>query len=109
MSKQVLLYDEEHEEVQSVQVGDDTFVLAKRVDGKLHPMTYGEWEALRCEQACAATKERAAREIPEGSRDQVCTFLDAFTESMRVKYLEGKRSWGQIYQELLEDFEAFAR
>ena len=25
--------------------------------------------------------------------------LDAFTVGMRVKYLEGKRSWGQIYDE----------
>lgn len=35
--------------------------------------------------------------------------LDAFTVGMRVKYLEGKRSWGQIYDELVDDFKGLAQ
>ena len=109
MSKQVIMYNEESGDVKFAQVSDDTFVLAQAADGSWKSMTYGEWEALRCEQACEAAKARVDEEVPEGRREDVKVFLDAFTKSMRVKYLEGKRSWGQIYDELLSDFVQLAK
>ena len=109
MSKQVIMYNEESGDVKFAQVSDDTFVLAQAADGSWKSMTYGEWEALRCEQACEAAKARVDEEVPEASREDVKAFLDAFTESMKVKYLEGKRSWGQIYDELFADFSKLAK
>ena len=108
MSKQVIMYNEESGDVKFAQVSDDTFVLSQAADGSWKSMTYGEWEALRCEQACEAAKARVAEEVPEAAQTDVTAFLDAFTASMKVKYLEGKRSWGQIYDELLEDFKKLA-
>lgn len=55
-------------------------------------MAYGEWEALRCEQATEVAKSRVAVELPEAKRAAALAMLDAFTVGMRVKYLEGKRS-----------------
>ena len=109
MSKQVIMYNEERDECKFAQVSDDTFVLSETPDGAWRSMTYAEWESLRCEQACAAAKDRATKELEGEKAEQVCAFLDSFTDAMRVKYLEGKRSWGQIYTELLEDFEKLAK
>ena len=107
-SKQVIMYDEKTNEVKFAQVSDDTFVLSQAEDGSWRSMTYAEWETLRCEQACEAAKTRAAEELPEDAREKVCAFLDSFMDAMRVKYLEGKRSWGQIYDELVDDFKALS-
>lgn len=104
MSKQVIMYNEESGDVKFAQVSDDTFVLSQAADGSWKSMTYGEWEALRCEQAAEATKERAKAELSAETAEDVCVFLDQFTKSMKVKYLEGKRSWGEIYSEIYEDF-----
>ena len=60
MSKQVIMYDEAHDEVRFAQVSDDTFVLCEGSDKEYRSMTYGEWEALRCQQACDAAKNRGA-------------------------------------------------
>lgn len=73
----------------------DRQVLSQAADGPWKSMTYGEWEALRCEQACEAAKARVAEDIPEASQEDVKIFLDGFTRSMKVKYLEGKRSWAR--------------
>lgn len=109
MSKQVIMYNEQSGDVKFAQVSDDTFVLSQAADGSWKSMTYGEWEALRCEQACEAAKARVAEDIPEASQEDVKIFLDGFTRSMKVKYLEGKRSWGEIYNELLADFKQLAK
>lgn len=47
-------------------------------------MTYGEWEALRCERSCEAAKARVAVELPEAKRAAVLAMLGAFTVGMRV-------------------------
>ena len=109
MSKQVIMYDEKSGDVRFAQVSDDTFVLAQAADGSWKSMTYGEWEALRCEQAAEAAKARVEAELPEDRRAAAVEMLDSFTAGMRVKYLEGKRSWGQIYDELVDDFKALAK
>lgn len=92
MSKQVIMHNEQSGDVKFAQVSDDTFVLSQAADGSWKSMAYGEWEALRCEQATEVAKSRVAVELPEAKRAAALAMLDAFTVGMRVKYLEGKRS-----------------
>ncbi|WP_307739942.1 hypothetical protein [uncultured Parolsenella sp.] len=84
MSKRVIMYNEQSGDVKFAQVPDDTFVLSQAADGPWKSMTYGEWEALRCEQACEAAKARVAVELPEAKRAAALAMLDAFTVGMRV-------------------------
>ena len=106
MSQKVLFHKKESDRAVAVELADDTFVVSEDAEGNLEQMTYAEWEALRCRQSCAALKDKVnAGPLPADKKAKVCGYLDSFTESMQVKYLEGARSWTQIYTELVSDFE----
>ena len=109
MSKQVIMYDEAADSCAFAPMSDDTFALVKKADGTFEPMTYNEWEALRCNQACEQVRARVAEldATPE-RKAQIEGFLERFRETMNIKYLEGKRSWVQVFTELFEDFEQLA-
>ena len=105
MSQKILLHKKATDACTAVEVEPDTFVLSEDAEGHVEKMTYDEWEALRCRQSCAALKEKvAASDLAADKKAKVEGYLDAFTQSMQVKYLEGARSWTQIYTELVEDF-----
>ncbi|PLS32014.1 hypothetical protein Uis1B_0106 [Bifidobacterium margollesii] len=88
----------------------DTFTLNESLDGKFKSMTYGEWEALRCAQASAGIKAKVdALAVSDDVKAEIKGFFDSFTKSMTVKYIQGKRSWGQIYGELFDDFSKLAK
>ncbi|MBT1166057.1 hypothetical protein [Bifidobacterium simiarum] len=88
----------------------DTFTLNEGLDGKFKSMTYGEWEALRCAQASAGIKAKVDElAVSDETKAEIKGFFDSFTESMTIKYIQGKRSWGQIYGELFEDFSKLAK
>ncbi|PJM73370.1 hypothetical protein CS006_04845 [Bifidobacterium primatium] len=88
----------------------DTFTLNEGLDGKFKSMTYGEWEALRCAQASAGIKAKVDElDVADDVKAEIKGFFDSFTESMTVKYIQGKRSWGQIYGELFDDFAKLAK
>ncbi len=107
MSKQIIIYNEERDECRNAQVDESTFVISEQSDGTFRTMTYAEWETLRCQQANEAAKARVAQmDVDDAKKEQLYGFLDSFTEGMGVKYLQGARSWGQIYSELVDDFEA---
>lgn len=109
MSKQIIMYNEERNETRFAQVDDETFVIAEKEDGSFESMTYNEWEALRCRQACEQlTAQVDELDVDDAKKALMKEFLANFTESMQVKYLEGKRSWTQIYTELVEDFAKLA-
>lgn len=109
MSKQVIIYNEKTDNVRFAPVDEDTFVLSEQEDGTFKSMTYNEWEALRCRQACAQLKAKVDElSVDDAKKSLIRAFLDSFTQSMQVKYLEGKRSWTQIYTELFEDFAKLA-
>ncbi|OXN00155.1 hypothetical protein [Bifidobacterium vansinderenii] len=87
-----------------------TFVLNEGLDGKFKSMTYGEWEALRCAQANAGIKAKVDElTVSDEAKAEIKGFFDSFTDSMTVKYIQGKRSWGQIYDELFADFSKLAK
>lgn len=105
MSKQVIVYDETADTCAFAPCDGDTFALVKKTDGSYESMTYNEWEALRCNQACEQLKARVAElDASPEKRAQVEGFLESFRETMNIKYLEGKRSWVQVFTELFEDF-----
>lgn len=107
MSKQMIMYDETADACGFASVSDDTFVLVKKSDGTYEPMTYNEWEALRCNQACEQLRARVSElDASPEKKAQIEGFLDHFRETMNIKYLEGKRSWVQVFTELYEDFAA---
>ncbi|MBW3088750.1 hypothetical protein KIH77_08425 [Bifidobacterium sp. 82T24] len=88
----------------------DTFTLNEGLDGKFKSMTYGEWEALRCAQASAGIKAKVDElDVADDVKAEIKGFFDSFTKSMTIKYIQGKRSWGQIYGELFEDFSKLAK
>lgn len=88
----------------------DTFTLNEGLDGKFKSMTYGEWEALRCAQASAGIKDKVDElTVADDVKAEIKGFFDSFTEAMTIKYTQGKRSWGQIYGELFEDFSKLAK
>ena len=88
----------------------DTFTLNESLDGKFKSMTYGEWEALRCAQASAGIKAKVdALAVSDDVKAEIKGFFDSFTKSMTVKYIQGKRCWGQIYGELFDDFSKLAK
>ncbi|PWG60129.1 hypothetical protein [Bifidobacterium catulorum] len=88
----------------------DTFTLNESLDGKFKSMTYGEWEALRCAQASDGIKAKVdGLDVADETKAEIKGFFDSFTKSMTVKYIQGKRSWGQIYGELFDDFSKLAK
>lgn len=105
MSQKLLLHKKADDSCTAVEIDPDTFVLSEAEDGTVGKMTYNEWEALRCRQSCAALKEQVtASDLAADKKEKINGYLDAFTQSMQVKYLEGARSWTQIYTELVEGF-----
>lgn len=102
MSK-VIVYDEAIDKIEFAPVEPDTFALAKKADGGYEPMTYNQWEALRCRQACE--KATADLKIEDAAkRDKVRGFMDEFSATMQQKYLAGNRSWAQLFELLAKDF-----
>lgn len=107
MSKQVIMYDEKTDGVRFAQLSDDTFAVAEKADGTFEPMTYNEWEALRCRQACEKALAKVDALSADGAKkEQVKGFLSTFSDTMQHKYLEGNRSWVNLFDELVEDFSA---
>ena len=106
MSKQVIVYDEAADSCAFAPCEDDTFALVKKADGTYESMTYNEWEALRCNQAFEQIRARVAElDASDEKKAQIEGFLEGFRETMNIKYLEGKRSWVQVFTQLFEDFE----
>lgn len=105
MSQKILFHKQATDSAVALGLAPDTFVVSEAPDGSLQQMTYAEWEALRCRQSCASLKDKVAKSgLPADKQAKIEGYLDAFTESMRVKYLQGACSWNQIYTELVEDF-----
>ena len=109
MAKQVILYDEASDAVSFAPLAADTFALKKGTDGTYESMTYNEWEALRCKQACDAVVAKLAESgLDEQGRKDVASRLEEFSATMQQKYLEGNRSWAQLFELLAKDLEALA-
>ena len=107
---QVIIYDEASDAVKFAPLAADTFAIAQKADGSLESMSYNEWEALRCKQACAAAVAQLAESpMDEAKRAQVAEYLEEFSATMQQKYLEGNRSWAQLFELLVKDFQALAQ
>lgn len=107
MSKQVIVYNEATDAVKFAPVEADTFALAEKADGTYESMTYNEWEALRCKQACE--KVVAGLQVDDvAKRAQISDALNEFSATMQQKYLEGNRSWVQLFELLAKDFVALS-
>ena len=105
MSQKILFHKQATDAATAIELEPDTFVVTEAADGSLKQMTYGEWETLRCRQSNDALKAQVSQsELPADKRAKIEGYLDAFTRGMQVKYLQGARSWTQIYTELVEDF-----
>lgn len=106
---QVILYNESKDTMANAAVEADTFALIQRADGVFEPLTYNEWEALRCKQACAsAIAKLADSDLDEAHRAQLAGYLDEFSSVMQQKYLDGNRSWNQLFELLSRDFQQLA-
>lgn len=104
---QVIVYNEATDAVKFAPVEADTFALAEKADGTYESMTYNEWEALRCKQACE--KIVAELDVADGAkREKIKAALEEFSATMQQKYLEGNRSWVQLFELLAKDFKALA-
>lgn len=85
-------------------VAPDTFTFAADPNGEFKSMTYGEWEALRCRQANSGIRAKVdALDLDATVKSEIISFFDSFTEDMNIKYLQGKRSWQQLYDELFDE------
>lgn len=103
MSRSIIVYDEETGGVRNVQVNADTFAIASKADGTIESMSYGQWEALRCRQAAEGARRRvAALDTSKAQREHMTALVDALAGTMRVKYLEGTRSWVQVFDAVLD-------
>lgn len=105
----MVMYDEVNDGVAFAEVNSDTFAVVKREDGTFAPLTYNEWEALRCRQASeGACAKLADADMDEALKAEVSGMIASFSETMQSKYLHGNRSWVQLFDELLEDFTKLA-
>lgn len=107
---QMIIYTEATDSVEFSEVKGDTFAIVKGEDGSFAPMTYNEWEALRCRQAAeGALAKLEAAGLSADAKAEVSAMLSSFSETMQSKYLHGNRSWVQLFDELLDDFAKLAR
>lgn len=103
MSQHVIVYDEKTGGVRNVQVNADTFAVANKADGTIEPMSYGQWEALRCRQAAEGARKRvAALDTSRNQSEHMTALVDALESNMRAKYLEGTCSWVQVFNAVLD-------
>lgn len=98
---QVIIYDEATDTSRFAQVTADTFALAEKADGTFESMTYNEWEALRCRRAC----ERTVAALEGEKAECIAAALEEFSATMQQKYLEGNRSWVQLFELLAKDLQ----
>ena len=106
MSKQVIMYGESNDSVRFAQVDEGTFALAEKADGTFESMTYSEWEALRCRQACEKVVAEQLDGLSDDAQKKLAGYLEEFSATMQQKYLEGKLSWAQLFKLLAKDFKA---
>lgn len=87
-----------------------SFALVSTGSLSFSSLTYNEWEALRICQAKEASIDKLHNSgLPQAAQEKIQGFFESFTEGMQVKYLQGKRSWVELYEELLKDFSSLIK